>query len=91
MFLRNYFVIQLVRMPWRDRTSKLEFYLLGGLSIATGDGELALPRQKKAMLAAVALAGAAGLSGDKLVGLFWPTTEIRYQAPPIARGLDLAA
>ena len=50
---------------------KLEFRLLGQLSVAAEDaGEFALPRKNKAVLAALALAGASGLSREKLVDLF---------------------
>ncbi len=56
----------------RHNLGKIEFRLLGMLSIAAEDaGELALPRKNKAVLAALALAGASGLSREKLVDLFW--------------------
>ncbi len=61
---------------WGGETvGKLKIQLLGALSFA-GEigGELALTRKNKALLAALALAGSAGLSRERLAALFWPNS-----------------
>lgn len=51
---------------------KLSIRVLGALSVDDERiGELSLPRKYKAVLSALALAGPAGLSREKLVDLFW--------------------
>ncbi|MBT5111334.1 MAG: hypothetical protein HOM25_21840 [Rhodospirillaceae bacterium] len=51
---------------------KLDIRLLGTFSIRTTDGEeFPLPRKNKAVLAALAMNGARGLSREKLIDLFW--------------------
>ena len=70
---------------------KLEFRLLGTLSVfAEGTGELALPRKNKAVLAALALAGASGLSREKLVDLFWWNRDEKHAQASLRQALAVS-
>lgn len=56
----------------------LRLLVLGGATVvdeSTGGAPVATPRQTVGLVAALSLAGSAGLSRDKLVALFWPDAE----------------
>ncbi len=68
---------------------KMNFRVLGALSIKDeGSVEFSLPRKHKAVLTALALAGPAGLSREKLVDLFLAGSGRKARPDQFAPNID---
>lgn len=84
MVARKFYANFVFRAPrheeWYGNTmAMLEIRLLGALSVAAENGsEFPLQRKHKAFLAAIALAGPAGLTREKLADLFWGDRSERH-------------
>ena len=69
---------------------RMNFRVLGALSIEDEDGiEFSLERKHKAVLTALALAGPAGLSREKLVDLFWRDRDEKLARASLRQALTV--